>query len=263
MPDLAARIRERVEALTVPLWKSPSGLVDTAPKQLAAPLLAILDEHPAVDDGSGDPDLVVCKTCCGPSESWERLPLPWPCPTVRKVAEKLGIIAGYRDGEDGPATYSWMDIAEFLTARHDEQRRLAEAALAVDPAPWSADVCPHPDWYVDRRGTGGTGMLVAASGSEMWDCEGSDTLCMSAVSVLHIAAHDPARVLADLAAKRAILDEHSNVNGGDCGTCVVGEWGYPTNGGSTIAHYPCRTLRLLAAPYAEHPEYDPAWRIDA
>lgn len=65
----------------------PRSLID----RVGAALLAVLEEHPAVDDGSGDLGLVVCKTCCGAPESWERIALPWPCPTVREVAEKLGI----------------------------------------------------------------------------------------------------------------------------------------------------------------------------
>lgn len=72
-------------------------------------------------------------------------------------------------------------------------------------------------------------------------------------------APDPA-VLADLDAKDAVLDEHPDVNDGDCGTCVDGRWGYPTHGGSSPQRYPCRTLRHLAVPFAAHPDYDERWR---
>lgn len=27
--------------------------------------------------------------------------------------------------------------------------------------------------------------------------------------------------------------------------------------------WPCRTVRLLAASHADHPDFDPGWRIDA
>lgn len=67
-------------------------------------------------------------------------------------------------------------------------------------------------------------------------------------------------VLADLDAKLAVLDEHPDVNDGDCGTCVNGHWGYPTHGGSSPQRHPCRTLRLLAVPFAAHPDYDERWR---
>jgi hypothetical protein len=73
------------------------------------------------------------------------------------------------------------------------------------------------------------------------------------------SAADP-DVIADLDAKLAILDEHPDVNDGNCGTCVDGQWGYPTHGGSSPQRFPCRTLRLAAVPFAKHPDYDQRWR---
>lgn len=80
----------------------------------------------------------------------------------------------------------------------------------------------------------------------------------------HVARHDPARVLAEVAAKRAILAEHKHapatepstddfgcqICAYDRGDCVLYGWGW------------CNTVRLLAAPYADHPDYDPAWRVE-
>ncbi|MGW6210967.1 DUF6221 family protein [Streptomyces sp. NPDC055109] len=71
----------------------------------------------------------------------------------------------------------------------------------------------------------------------------------------HIAEHDPARALREIEAKRELLDEHQDVNDGYCGTCVEGEWGYPTHGGSSAQRFPCRTLRLLATVYRDRPGY--------
>ena len=68
------------------------------------------------------------------------------------------------------------------------------------------------------------------------------------------------RVLRETEAKRELLAEHSDVNDGSCGTCVKGQWGYPTHGGSTPQRYPCRTLRLLALPYADRSGYQESWR---
>lgn len=60
----------------------------------------------------------------------------------------------------------------------------------------------------------------------------------------HIARHDPARVLADVAAKRAIV-----------AACAYNleyeEYGH------TLAE---RVLRALALPYADHEDYKPHWR---
>ncbi|MFF4552744.1 DUF6221 family protein [Streptomyces sp. NPDC001422] len=71
----------------------------------------------------------------------------------------------------------------------------------------------------------------------------------------HMAVHDPARVLREIEAKRELLDEHQDVNDGYCGTCVDGQWGYPTHGGSSAQRFPCRTLRLLATVYRDRPGY--------
>ncbi|MFF7899965.1 DUF6221 family protein [Streptomyces sp. NPDC007920] len=76
----------------------------------------------------------------------------------------------------------------------------------------------------------------------------------------HAANWDPARVLREIDAKRQWFDEHQDVNDGSCGTCVDGQWGYPTHGGSSPQRFPCRTLRLLALPYADRPGYREEWR---
>jgi hypothetical protein len=74
----------------------------------------------------------------------------------------------------------------------------------------------------------------------------------------HIALHDPRYVLADIAAKRQIIEMHNiRREAGEfegqphvtvwCATCNEPGW--------------CPTLRLLAAPFAQHPEFDPAWAV--
>lgn len=68
------------------------------------------------------------------------------------------------------------------------------------------------------------------------------------------------RVLREIEAKRQLIDEHQDVNDGSCSTCVDGEWGYPTHGGSSPQRFPCKTLRLLALPYADRPGYMEEWR---
>ena len=88
----------------------------------------------------------------------------------------------------------------------------------------------------------------------------------------HIARHDPARVLREVAAKRALLDDllasrHDVVedcwytcaaateehDGGE--TCDASRRGGPCDCGrdARIQRY----ARLLAAPYREHPDYPP------
>lgn len=77
----------------------------------------------------------------------------------------------------------------------------------------------------------------------------------------HIARWDPARVLAEVAAKRRILDEHQPIDGVSwhgCTTCDAQGWGSCGCAGS--GDWPCDTVKLLALPYADHPDYREEWR---
>jgi hypothetical protein len=61
---------------------------------------------------------------------------------------------------------------------------------------------------------------------------------------------DPARVLAEVEAKRRVMGRHHNFQGW-CAGC-----------GNDLTHRisDCPELRDLAAPYADHPEYREEWR---
>lgn len=84
-------------------------------------------------------------------------------------------------------------------------------------------------------------------------------------SARHIVRHDPASVLADIAAKRRIIEIHPHAvaDAGDCDP-----------GGPTFGCQPCHwsdvyecqlgfgwcdTVRALASAYRHRPGYDPAW----
>lgn len=58
--------------------------------------------------------------------------------------------------------------------------------------------------------------------------------------------HDPARVLAECAAKRAIIAEHAPID-----VCDAHDANYETT--------TCDTLRALAAVYKDHPDYQQEW----
>lgn len=70
------------------------------------------------------------------------------------------------------------------------------------------------------------------------------------------------RMRADIAAKRAIVAEHglnTDLRGARlCRVCV--DWA-ESDVENLAELYPCRTLVLLTQPYAEHPDFDPAWRV--
>ena len=146
-----------------------------------------------------------------------------------------------------------MTITEFLLARIAEDEALANDAASTDPAPWQADTGEH---WKERRGY----VLVAEHGCSdstcpaaefgihrsydgLWDNEGSLDLGMGAAVAEHVARHDPARVLAECAAKRELvlwLDDDP--------LCHDGGWAY-------VDH----VLKSLASVFADHPDFDPAW----
>lgn len=122
------------------------------------------------------------------------------------------------------------DLAEFLRARLDEDE---EAAQAAKPGPWHAD---------------GGGVYAKHPVDEVVDYS---------TSADHIARHDPKRTLIEVEAKRRNIEQHGSTTGyvfdddDDALACRC-------CGDLTVA-YPCGTLRLLALPYADHPDYRPEW----
>jgi hypothetical protein len=135
------------------------------------------------------------------------------------------------------------DLITFLKARLDDDEAHARNAFENDYAD------TKPEWSEIWSGTVNTGdELIATNDSGL---------------SRHIERWDPKRVLAEVDAKRNLVELHvlgGTVNcGGDdtpkdkwmhyCRTCGSGEPNeYP-------ADWPCGTLWLLAKPYADHPDY--------
>lgn len=117
-------------------------------------------------------------------------------------------------------------LADFLSARLDEDERLARQALEETGTERETRY-PYPD----RLAT-----------------------CM------HDARHSPARVLREVAAKRAILAEHRIDPELLPGVCYRCRYGVPAHW--EPAAWPCPTLRALAAVWRDHPDYDPSWSPD-
>lgn len=143
------------------------------------------------------------------------------------------------------------ELVEFLRARLDEDEAAAKRAAAVasrwvDAGSLLLGLTEEPNIYE---------LDFAAATNYRYD----DALT-------HAARHDPDRVLADVQAKRRIMDEHmptpvDAVAWEDdqeapygCRTCAfsseegVRGWGY------------CLTLKLLALPHAGHEHYRDKWR---
>jgi hypothetical protein len=153
-----------------------------------------------------------------------------------------------------------VDIVEFLTARYDEEQQLAEAAAAADPAPWTANAS-NERGASERAWEHGFGLVIAADGIGLWDCEGSSTLCMTASTTRHVAYWDPARVLADIAAKRAIVKAYAGARTRIAEVRRDGYHAFDAQRVQGAEEALTVAVLALAAPFVEHPDYDPAWTV--
>lgn len=184
-----------------------------------------------------------------------------------------------------------MGIVEFLTVRLDEDEAIARKA--AEPESWvELNRSPRPDWYVQAWADPDRMAVVADPESSAYHIAASlqgDEEETAEARMVHIARHDPARVLAEVAAKRAILVLHpissrpeewgdvrhhpdqdwphanymGQLTGGmvySCGTCDAGV-NFDADGPLWRAEEACETVRWMAAPYDQHPDYDPAWRV--
>lgn len=157
-----------------------------------------------------------------------------------------------------------VDLVAFLRARLDKDEQAAQAVGCVE-----IEAVDHL-WetkYLNLRQPDGEVRHTAEFSAELAD---------------HIARHDPARVLAEVDAKRQIVA----ASNADClpgcaaehtfsGSCALRWMGPASEAGGTrwvhdavgaaVPAPPATTgyvLRLLALPYREHPDYQPEWAPD-
>jgi hypothetical protein len=139
------------------------------------------------------------------------------------------------------------DLIEFLRARLDEDEAVAIAARSTGDGPgrWHAayarDDLDPSDW------------LIAASPLDDVPVAGPR---LSLGTAAHIARWDPARVLAEVGAKRAMLDACEALEAN-----AEAEWAacHSTEGNfEAVGAY--RMVELWAQSYADHPDFDPEWR---
>jgi hypothetical protein len=126
-------------------------------------------------------------------------------------------------------------LIRFVAGRLDDDERIALAA---------ADGDRTEEWEIHYTGAG----VDSATGTVAYD-EGFPNGRQSE----HIARHDPARVLRDVAAKRRLFAKHAPVING-----TQGSWTWFEGSESESE----KVMQLLSLPYADHPEYDPAWAPD-
>lgn len=127
-----------------------------------------------------------------------------------------------------------VTLADWLLERIAEDEALAEAAT---PGPWVVEYG-----------------RALRSASIPDDEEGGTTYFSIAdkPDAAHIARHDPARVLAECAAKRRIISFYGDNLDAELieRQCVLGDKG---------PHVAWLTLRALAAPYAGHEGWRAEW----
>jgi len=125
-----------------------------------------------------------------------------------------------------------MTLAEFLLARIAEDEK---AAADCDAA------SGYTIWEHDSDGEVGTANALVSHPVRVAYAE-------------HIAKHDPFRVLAECEAKRRIV-ALSQVEG--TAQFPNYEGGYESGWEDASSD----AVRLLALPYADHPDYQPEWRV--
>lgn len=145
------------------------------------------------------------------------------------------------------------EMIDFLNARLDEEERIARAAIGTaaftrQTGRWVADRVPamgNPEFYGYYRivfAVADNGARTQAADLTMaWEGE---------QRAAHIAYHDPARVLADVAAKREIVALHWSPDGRDPSCSDIG---------SPELSEDCETLRVMLRVYVDHPDYRPSW----
>lgn len=151
------------------------------------------------------------------------------------------------------------DIVEFINARLDEDEQIANGAE------W-------PSWGVESRqgklvidtGAGSMGWKFGGP-SAVFHCDDPEDGCLdyqrtAEQEAAHIIRHDPARVIREVAAKRAILAEHEPDSADSRGRHPCRGCGVDNSGGWSVDDInECPTLCAVAIAYSDHPNYDPMW----
>jgi hypothetical protein len=131
------------------------------------------------------------------------------------------------------------DLVEFLRARLDEDARVARTAASIAAAPWRWESLPMPHKYGLTGTRAGLRALIVPSRTP--------DVYPDKFTAEHIIRFDPARVLADVEAKRRIIErwEHATRDPDD----FEEQWGLEW------------AMRALAQPYADHPDFDSGWKL--
>lgn len=140
-----------------------------------------------------------------------------------------------------------LPMLDFLNRCLDEDEQTALLAAGKAPPPWQ-----NSNGLVRHSGPPESGM---ERDNGLWDDEGTSgmkvdhRLCMWGEVADHVALHDPAAVLALVAAHRAILFYHSGSH----------ECSGPDDNAMWICDEVCPTVRALVSALAHREGYLPEW----
>jgi len=141
--------------------------------------------------------------------------------------------------------------AEYLLARYAEEEAMAQAAT---PGPWEVL------WEDDHGDGEDYGYWVAGEDRSTVAGTCEDYEGEPPRDSAHIAYHDPTHVLADIAAKRRIVEAHPEYIAGwpheGTGTCATCR----TQDELAGDPWPCATLRALLSVYADRDDFPEEWR---
>ncbi|MER5843201.1 DUF6221 family protein [Streptomyces prasinus] len=132
------------------------------------------------------------------------------------------------------------DLPDWLRAQLDEDERIARAA---SPGPWEQSGIGEHGWGVSF-GRAGAGV----------EAEDSD---QGRADATHIAEHDPARVLREIDAKRAVLKMYVNATGW---VERATELNVKSDNSKAAAVAYLDALKALALPYSDRPGFKESWR---
>lgn len=135
------------------------------------------------------------------------------------------------------------DLVAFLRARLDEDEADAKTAAIREGEHWTFD---------EGKSIPEVASWQSVMHEGIWDCDDPYDDCNEICNEMrsegeHIARWDPARVLAEVAAKRAVLDEV---------TSLFVDGRVPLDPVTPAL----RVALAFAQVYAEHPDFDEAWR---
>lgn len=147
-----------------------------------------------------------------------------------------------------------MGIVEFLEARIAEDEAVAQdaGARALEWRSSNGSVSgggkPYvDDWSEDEPLTQYDGEVTIVY-DEGWPED---------VEAAHIARYDPARVLQEVAVKRAIVEQSREASEY---YAHMKAFQHPTSLASGACGALGRVIRVLAAAYSEHPDFNEEWR---